>query len=77
MALGSQKAGVELLMSSPSRVGDRPGAGDVRVLYDLEVRIVIRWHILSRSDFAVFGLGVIPCTVLLKIVHHFGINHSF
>ena len=47
------------------------------MLYDLEVRIVIRWHILSRSDFAVFGLGVIPCTVLLKIVHHFGINHSF
>jgi hypothetical protein len=41
------------------------------VLYDLEVRIVIPWHILSRSDFAVFGLGLIkyPAEILVgKVV---------
>ena len=41
------------------------------MLYDLEVRIVITWHILSRSDFAVFGLGLIkyPAEILVgKVV---------
>ncbi len=45
------------------------------MLYDLEVRIVIRWHILSRSDFAVFGLGLVKhpaeilfCSVVVEAV---------
>jgi hypothetical protein len=37
------------------------------VLYDLEVRIVIPWHVLSRSAFAVFGLGLVkhPAEILV------------
>ena len=51
------------------------------MLYDLEVRIVIPWHILSRSDFAVFGLGLVKhpaeilvCRVVGTVIRAFALS---